>query len=102
MKGLTLLKNYYIVEDIGEEYEESGNSQSEGIQIVKFSKQLEKESLYQERQVYNEMVKNMYEGLTLSITVTYGDEQQRLLMWDSRQLMTVMAQEKYQIKWLFM
>lgn len=64
---------YYIVEDIGEEYEESGNSQSDGIQIVKFSKQLEKESLYQERQVYNEMVKNMYEGLTLSITVTYGD-----------------------------
>lgn len=64
---------YYIIEDIGEEYEESGNSQSEGIQIVEFSKQLEKESLYQERQVYNEMVKNMYEGLTLSITVTYGD-----------------------------
>lgn len=64
---------YYIIEDIGEEYEESGNSQSEGVQIVKFSKQLEKESLYQERQVYNEMVKNMYEGLTLSITVTYGD-----------------------------
>ena len=64
---------YYIVEDIGEEYEESGNSQSEGIQIVKFSKQLEKESLYQDRQVYNEMVKNMYEELTLSITVTYGD-----------------------------
>lgn len=64
---------YYIIEDIGEEYEESGNSQREGIQIVKFSKQLEKESLYQDRQVYNEMVKNMYEGLTLSITVTYGD-----------------------------
>ena len=64
---------YYIIEDIGDEYEESGNSQSEGIQIVKFSKQLSKESLYQERQVYNEMVKNMYEGLTLSITVTYGD-----------------------------
>ena len=64
---------YYIVEDIGEEYEESGNSQSEGIQIVKFSKQLEKESLYQDRQAYNEMVKNMYEGLTLSVTVTYGD-----------------------------
>ena len=64
---------YYIIEDIGKEYEESGNSQSGGIQIVKFSKQLEKESLYQERQVYNEMVKNMYEGLTLSITVTYGD-----------------------------
>ena len=64
---------YYIIEDIGEEYEESGNSKSEGIQIVKFSKQLEKESLYQDRQVYNEMVKNMYEGLTLSITVTYGD-----------------------------
>lgn len=64
---------YYIIEDIGEEYEESGNSQSEGIQIVKFSKQLEKESLYQDRQVYNEMVKNMYEGLTLRITVTYGD-----------------------------
>ena len=64
---------YYIIEDIGEEYEESGNSQSKGIQIVKFSKQLEKESLYQDRQVYNEMVKNMYEGLTLSITVTYGD-----------------------------
>ena len=64
---------YYIIEDIGEEYEESGNSQSEGIQIVKFSKQLEKESLYQERQVYNEMVKNMYEGITLSVTVTYGD-----------------------------
>ena len=37
---------YYIIEDIGEEYEESGNSQSKGIQIVKFSKQLEKESLY--------------------------------------------------------
>ena len=48
---------YYIVEDIGEEYEESGNSQSEGIQVVKFSKQLEKESLYQDHQVYNEMVK---------------------------------------------
>lgn len=64
---------YYIVEDIGEEYEESGNSQSEGIQVVKFSKQLEKESLYQDHQVYNEMVKNMYEGLTLSVTVTYGD-----------------------------
>ena len=64
---------YYIIEDIGEEYEESGNSQSKGIQIVKFSKQLEKESLYQERQVYKEMVKNMYEGLTLSVTVTYGD-----------------------------
>ena len=64
---------YYIIEDIGEEYEENGDSQSEGIQVVKFSKQLEKESLYQERQVYNEMVKNMYEGLTLSITVTYGD-----------------------------
>ena len=58
---------YYIIEDIGEEYEESGNSQSEGIQIVEFSKQLEKESLYKE------MVKNMYEGLTLSVTVTYGD-----------------------------
>ena len=56
---------YYIIEDIGEEYEESGNSQREGIQIVKFSKQLEKESLYQDRQVYNEMVKNMYEGLSL-------------------------------------
>lgn len=64
---------YYIIEDIGEEYEESGNSQNEGIQIVKFSKELEKESLYQDSQVYNEMVKNMYEGLTLSITVTYGD-----------------------------
>ena len=64
---------YYIIEDIGEEYEENGNSQSEGIQIIKFSKQLEKESLYQNRQVYNEMVKNMYEGLTLSVTVTYGD-----------------------------
>ena len=64
---------YYIIEDIGEEYEESGNSQSKGIQIVKFSKQLEKESLYQERQVYKEMVKNMYEGLTLSVTVTYED-----------------------------
>ena len=64
---------YYIIEDIGEEYEESGNSQSKGIQIVKFSKQLEKESLYQDRQVYNEMVKNMYEGITLSVTVTYGD-----------------------------
>lgn len=64
---------YYIIEDIGEEYEESGNSQSKGIQIVKFSKQLEKESLYQDRQVYKEMVKNMYEGLTLSVTVTYGD-----------------------------
>lgn len=64
---------YYIVEDIGDEYEESGNSKSEGIQIVKFSKQLEKESLYQDRHVYNEMVKNMYEGLTLSIIVTYGD-----------------------------
>ena len=64
---------YYIIEDIGEEYEESGNSQSEGIQIVKFSKQLEKESLYQDRQVYNEMVKNMYEWITLSVTVTYGD-----------------------------
>ena len=44
-----------------------------GIQIVKFSKHLEKESLYQDRQVYNEMVKNMYEGITLSVTVTYGD-----------------------------
>lgn len=64
---------YYIIEDIGEEYDESGNSQSKGIQIVKFSKQLEKESLYQDRQVYNEMVKNMYEGITLSVTVTYGD-----------------------------
>ena len=64
---------YYIIEDIGEEYEENGNSQSEGIQIVKFSKQLGEESLYQDRQVYNEMVKNMYEGLTLSVTVTYGD-----------------------------
>ena len=64
---------YYIIEDIGEEYEESGNSQSGGIQIVKFSRQLSKESLYQDRQVYNEMVKNMYERLTLSITVTYGD-----------------------------
>ena len=57
----------------GEEYEESGNSQMRGIQIVEFSKQLGKRILYQERQVYNEMVKNMYEGLTLSITVTYGD-----------------------------
>lgn len=65
---------YYIIEDIGEEYEESGNSQSGGIQIVKFSRQLSKEALYQDRQLYNEMVKNMYEGLTLSITVTYGDE----------------------------
>ena len=65
--------DYYIIEDIGEEYEESGNSQSGGIQIVKFSRQLSKESLYQDRQVYNEMVKNMYERLTLSITVTYGD-----------------------------
>lgn len=64
---------YYIIEDIGEEYEENGNSHSEGIQIVKFSKHLEKESLYQDRQVYNEMVKNMYEGITLSVTVTYGD-----------------------------
>lgn len=64
---------YYIIEDIGEEYEESGNSQNEGIQIVKFSKELEKEFLYQDSQVYNEMVKNMYEGLTLSVTVTYGD-----------------------------
>ncbi len=64
---------YYIIEDIGDEYEESGNSQNEGIQIVKFSKELEKESLYQDSQVYNEMVKNMYEGLTLSVTVTYGD-----------------------------
>lgn len=64
---------YYVIEDIGEEYEENGNSQSEGIQIVKFSKQLGEESLYQERQVYKEMVKNMYEGLTLSVTVTYGD-----------------------------
>lgn len=64
---------YYIIEDIGEEYDESGNSQSKGIQIVKFSKQLEKESLYQDRQVYKEMVKNMYEGITLSVTVTYGD-----------------------------
>ena len=36
---ITLLKN------IGEEYEESGNSQSEGIQIVEFSKQLEKRNL---------------------------------------------------------
>ena len=36
---------YYIIEDIGEEYEESGNSQREGIQIVKFSKQLEKKNL---------------------------------------------------------
>ena len=51
----------------------TGNSHSEGIQIVKFSKHLEKESLYQNRQVYNEMVKNMYEGITLSVTVTYGD-----------------------------
>ena len=59
---------YYIIEDIGEEYEEN-----EGIQIVKFSKPLGEESLYQDRQVYNEMVKNMYEGLTLSVTVTYGD-----------------------------
>ena len=65
--------DYYIIEDIGEEYEENGNSHSEGIQIVKFSKHLEKESLYQDRQVYNEMVKNMYEGITLSVTVTYGD-----------------------------
>lgn len=65
---------YYIIEDIGEEYEESGNSQSGGILIVKFSRQLSKEALYQDRQLYNEMVKNMYEGLTLSITVTYGDE----------------------------
>ena len=64
---------YYIIEDIGEEYEESRNSQSGGIQIVKFSRQLSKESLYQDRQVYNEMVKNMYERLTLSITVIYGD-----------------------------
>ena len=40
---------------------------------MKFSKELEKESLYQDSQVYNEMVKNMYEGLTLSVTVTYGD-----------------------------
>ena len=64
---------YYIIEDIGEEYEESRNSQSGGIQIVKFSRQLSKESLYQDRQVYNEMVKNMYEGITLSVTVTYGD-----------------------------
>lgn len=64
---------YYIVEDIGEEYEESGSSQNEGIQIVKFSKKLGKESLYQDSQVYNEMAKNMYEGLTLSVTVTYGD-----------------------------
>ena len=64
---------YYIIEDIGGEYEESGSSQNEGIQIVKFSKELEKESLYQDSQVYNEMVKNMYEGLTLSVTVTYGD-----------------------------
>lgn len=64
---------YYIIEDIGGEYEESGSSQNEGIQIVKFLKELEKESLYQDSQVYNEMVKNMYEGLTLSVTVTYGD-----------------------------
>ena len=64
---------YYIIEDIGGEYEESGSSQNEGIQIVKFSKELEKEFLYQDSQVYNEMVKNMYEGLTLSVTVTYGD-----------------------------
>ena len=64
---------YYIIEDIGGEYEESGSSQNEGIQIVKFSKELEKEFLYQDSQVYNEMVKNMYEGLTLRITVTYGD-----------------------------
>ena len=40
---------------------------------MKFLKELEKESLYQDSQVYNEMVKNMYEGLTLSVTVTYGD-----------------------------
>lgn len=65
---------YYIIEDIGDEYEESGSSQNEGIQIVKFSKKLERESLYQDSQVYNEMVKNMYEVLTLRITVTYGDE----------------------------
>lgn len=64
---------YYIIEDIGDEYEESGSSQNEGIQIVKFSKKLERESLNQDSQVYNEMVKNMYEGLTLSVTVTYGD-----------------------------
>lgn len=64
---------YYIIEDIGEEYEESDSSQNEGIQIVKFSKKLEKESLYQDSRVYNEMVRNMYEGLTLSVTVTYED-----------------------------
>ena len=64
---------YYIIEDIGGEYEESGSSQNEGIQIVKFSKKLGKESLYQDSQVYNEMVKNMYEGLTLSVIVTYED-----------------------------
>lgn len=65
---------YYIIEDIGEEYEESDSSQNEGIQIVKFSKELEAGNLYQNRQVYNDMVKSMYEGLNISITVTYGDE----------------------------
>ena len=33
---------YYIIEDIGEEYEESGNSQSKGIQIVKVFKAVRK------------------------------------------------------------
>lgn len=64
---------YYIIEDIGEEYEESGSSQNEGIQIVKFSKKLGEDLSNQSRQAYDAMVKNMYEGLMLSITVTYGD-----------------------------
>ena len=64
---------YYIIEDIGEEYEESGSSESEGIQIVKFSKKLGEDLSNQSHQAYDEMVKNMYEGLTLSVTVTYAD-----------------------------
>lgn len=64
---------YYIIEDIGEECEESNISKNEGIQIVKFSKNLSADSLYQDRQGYHEMVKKMYEEIILSITVTYTD-----------------------------
>ncbi|MEI3201146.1 MAG: hypothetical protein V8S21_04030 [Lachnospira eligens] len=54
--------------------------------------------MYQDRQVYNEMVKNMYEGLTLSVTVTYEDGTTEIVDVGFKAVKAVMTWKRFQTK----
>lgn len=61
--------SYYIIEDIGTEYETDNVNQDNGIQILKFSSKADSYN-----SDINELLENVCDAVTLQITVTFKDD----------------------------